>query len=410
LALLASLAAAAAPGAFAMELGLTGFGTIGYARLTEHDITYLRYIDYEGTLKADSVVGVQGEARFNPEWRATVQVVGSAPRTEDDGTEVKVRWAFLSYRPNNDWLLRAGRVRPDFFFNTQNAEVGVTYDSARLPAELYALSPVYDFDGGAVTRSWALDNADVSLEAYWGRSDIKYRFHSESAPPHPYFKERVTVRGLTFTHATAALSLRAGAHFAKVRTQQTDFPETFAPMPIPAPAPFGGTVYVPTGLKPEFHVRIYTAGADWRLGEWRVTAEVARRDVPDLDVAFSGDSSYVTVARQLGKWTPYVTYARLLSDSKVRRMYKAIHGTPVPLAVQGPPFFLLPDYHAGHSDRISVYDQYSTMLGASYSVSATSKIKLEWMRTHFGLTSSLADGQISNRSINVLSASYSVAF
>ena len=105
-----------------------------------------------------------------------------------------------------------------------------------------------------------------------------------------------------------------------------------------------------------------------------------------------------------------MSYARLLSESKVRNTYSAIHGTPVPLAVQGPPFFIPANFHDAHADRISVYDQYSTAVGTSYGFSATSKLKLEWMRTKIGLASSLADGDASNKSTNVFTLAYSVAF
>jgi hypothetical protein len=62
------------------------------------------------------------------------------------------------------------------------------------------------------------------------------------------------------------------------------------------------------------------------------------------------------------------------------------------------------------ADLIPILDQHSTMLGASYSFSATSKLKLEWMRTHVGLASAFVDGDVRNQSFNVFSISYSVVF
>ncbi len=139
--------------AISADYSLTGFGTVGYA-VSDQQAPYLRYIDKGGTFRADSLVGLQGEAQFDPQWGATVQIVASAPRYKEDGMAAQVRWAFASYRPNNEWLLRVGRLRPPVFNNTQNAEVGVTYDEARLPVEVYSLSPAYDIDGGAFTRTW----------------------------------------------------------------------------------------------------------------------------------------------------------------------------------------------------------------------------------------------------------------
>jgi hypothetical protein len=125
----------------AVDFAVTGFGTLGYA-VSDQDFRYLRYIDNGGTFKADSLLGVQVETRFSPAWGGTIQGVASAPRAHDNGYEAKLRWAFLSYRPTNEWLLRVGRLRPPVLIRTQNAEVGVTYDEARLPVEEYSLSPV----------------------------------------------------------------------------------------------------------------------------------------------------------------------------------------------------------------------------------------------------------------------------
>lgn len=403
--------ASCGPGsAIAVDLNVTGFGTIGYAR-SDQNFKYLRYIDNGGTLKTDSLVGLQAEAQFNSHWGATLQAVASAPRTRDDGHEVKVRWAFLSFRPDNEWLLRVGRVRPPVFFNTQNAEVGVTYDQARLPVEVYSLSPVYDIDGLAVTKTWTLANADINLDAYWGKSDIEYRFHFQSEAPQPYFPERITFKGLVLSGTSGGLSLRGGVARATIVTAGTEqFPQTFTPTPIPAPPPFGGTLYVPTGFMPEFSAAVLTLGADWRSGDWRVTAEYGQRRITDVKVGPDSKGAYVTVARRFDKWTPYATYARLLSGSDTRDLYRGINGTAVPLAAQGPPLFVPANFNALLADRISVYDQYSTMLGTSYSFSATSKLKVEWMRTKIGLASSLVDGEVHDKSFNVFSVSYSAAF
>ena len=66
------------------------------------------------------------------------------------------------------------------------------------------------------------------------------------------------------------------------------------------------------------------------------------------------------------------------------------------------------------ADGILAYDQSSWAVGTSYSFSATSKLKAEWMRVRIGQTSSLVDAppasNIRNQHINVLSMSYNVVF
>ena len=395
----------------AVDLQITGFGTAGYAQAFEHDLAYLRYIDYDGTLKADTLIGAQVEVQINPQWSATLQAVASAPRTRDDGVEAKVRWAFVSFRPANDWLIRLGRVRPPVFLNTQNAEVGVTYDSARLPAEVYTLSPIYDVDGAAFTKTWTPANAELNLDGYHGKADVKYRAHYQVDPPARFFPERITATGLVLTYSVGGVLLRGGAHYAELKaTGSEQFPQTYTPTTIPAPPPTGGTLYLPTGLKDEVDTRLFTLGVDWRADPWRVTAEYGKRKTPDSNVLVNDQSAYVTVARRLRAWTPYLTYARMLSKPETRKIYQDVYNTPVPLAVQTAPPFLPANFHRQLGDGASVYDQYSIMLGTSYSFSPTSKLKLEWMRTKVGLVSSLVDGEAHDRSFNVLSVSYSVAF
>jgi hypothetical protein len=403
--LLGSIPAIAAP-----EFAITGYGTLGYAR-SDEDFRYLRYIDRDGTLKADSLLGLQLEARFDPKWSATVQVVASAPRTRDSGYEAAIRWAFVGFRPENDWLLRFGRLRPPVLINTQNAEVGVTYDQARLPAEVYTLSPVYDVDGAAFTKTWTTGGAEIALDGYWGTTKINYRLPFQRFVDQQYFPEKIDLAGLVLSRSSETLLLRAGIHRATLKARgDVPFSQAIEPVSIPAPPPFGGDLFVRSGLADRIHVTVLTFGADWRLQDWRITGEYGQRIVNDVNYGVDSRSAYLTAARSVGKWTPYVTYARLLSGNEVRALYRTLNGTPVPLAALGPPLFLPASYHSILADHVIAYDQHSTMLGASYTFSATSKVKIEWMRTRVGLVSALVDGDVHDKSFNVYSVSYSFAF
>lgn len=404
----------------AVDFAFTGFGSIGYA-VSDKDFQYLRYIDDRGTFKVDSLVGAQIEVRFSPEWGATVQGVASAPRTRDEALEAKIRWAFISFRPDNDWLFRAGRARPPVFLNTQNAEVGATYDQVRLPVEIYSLSPVYDFDGAAITKTWMRDNAEINLDAYWGKTDVKFRlpFQRDPAartlpqlsgiPADQYFQENITAMGVVLSHTSGPLFLRGGVHRATIKFAQP-ISETFTPTAFPAPPPFGGTLWVGQNPQDKVDVTLLTLGADWRSENWRITGEYGQRIVRDTKLGVGSKSGYVTVARTLGKWIPYVTHARLHSDRETRKLYENVNATPVPLGAQGPPLFLPSNLHQILADSMIVYDQYSNTLGASYSFSATSKLKFEWMRTKVGIASAFVDGDVHNKAFNVFSVSYSIVF
>ena len=398
----------------AADFSLTGFGTAGYA-VSDQNFKYLRYIDSGGTLKADSLIGLQGELRVDPQWSATAQVVASAPRTRDNGYETQIRWAFASYRPNNEWLFRVGRLRPPVLINTQNAEVGVTYDQARLPVEVYSLSPVYDVDGGAFTKTWTQEDSEINLDGYLGKSSVKQRTPFQRDATQTFvpsrFPEKIRFMGLVLTRNAGPLLLRAGYHHAMLSADRgQQFVDDPSPVLFPAPPPYGGTIYIPGAVTRTIGVSAVTVGAEWRSGDWRISSEYGRRTVKGTKMGPASNSAHITVARDTGKWTPYVSYARLLSAPVTRKYYQDLNATAVPVGAQGPPLFLPPSYHSIFADAIYAYDQYSMMLGTAYSLSTTSNLKFEWMRTRVGLASALVDGDVHHKSFNVFSMSYNFTF
>lgn len=413
--LLAGVSAVVAGGAaHAVDYTLAGFATLGYARSGER-FQYLRYIDKQGTLKADSLIGLQGEAKFDPQWSATAQIVASAPRTRDDGVEATVRWAFASYRPNNDWLLRAGRLRPPVLINTQNAEVGMTFDQVRLPVEVYSLSPVYDLDGAAFTRTWIGNESETVLDGYLGVSKVKFRIPfqrdaNQTIFPDRYLSEKVNFMGLVVSHNSGPLLLRAGMHHAVIQAEKERPFHDFLPRSFPGPSPFGGVLFAPGKAIDSISVNVLTFGADWRHGNWRLSGEYGQSVINDTQPGIGDKRAYVTIARAFELWTPYVSFARILSASENRKYYRALKATPVPLGAQGSPLFVPGNFHQILADRVQLYDQYSVMIGAAYNLSLTSKLKFEWMRTRIGMGSALVDGDVRHQGFNVLSVSYNVTF
>ena len=403
------------PSALAADYSLLGFGTLGYA-VSDQKAPYLRYIDKQGSFKADSLIGLQGEVQFNPQWGATIQVVGSAPRSRDDGLEATVRWAFLSFRPSNDWLLRAGRIRPPVLINTQNAEVGMTYDAARLPAEVYSLSPVYDIEGVAVTRSWLSDSTEVGLDGYYGRSKLRQRTPfqrdaNQSFVPDKYFPEAITFRGLVLSYGSTALTVRVGAHHAVLRPDKGRiFVEDPSPVLFPGPPPFGGTLYVPGAITKKIGVTAFTLGAEMRQGPWKAFGEFGRRIASGTNMGPASNAAQVNMAYEHGALTPYLGISSLVSASSVQKYYQQLRDTAVPIGAQGPPLFLPATYHGVFADAIYVYDQHSVMVGTSYKFNSSSKLKFELMRTRVGLASALVDGDIHHKGFNVLSMSYNFVF
>ncbi|HEY0665141.1 MAG TPA: hypothetical protein VGD24_03665, partial [Gallionella sp.] len=161
-ALLYGAALSAVSPVLAADVSLSGFGTIGYAK-SDQSYNYQRFVNDKGTLKRDSVLGIQMAAQFTPEWSATVQAKVAPALDDDTRYAASLSWAFLAYRPNNDWLIRAGKLRMPFYLNSENLDVGETYDAARLPNELYSVSPTMDFTGATFLKTWYLADSELDL-------------------------------------------------------------------------------------------------------------------------------------------------------------------------------------------------------------------------------------------------------
>jgi hypothetical protein len=431
-ALLSALLALTAAPASAIDYSLSGFGTVGYAR-SDQSFAYQRFIDDRGTFKRDSVFGGQLDARFSPQWSATVQAKVAPAEDHDQRWQSAVSWAFVSWRPSNDWLFRLGKLRVPLYLTSENLDVGATFDPVRMPAEMYSISPSNDFTGASFNKSWSLDNGnDLSLDGFWGKSKLHWRFFLRDGVPGflpgspplqasgPLFVGiKTEAWGLAATYRQDDNLFRVGAN--QTYTEREDgatFPLTF-----PTFSYFGNTLYKVDGRLPlgpaldsksKFAAQVYTLGVDLNLGhDYRLVSEYARRVVSEIKIGPDTEGAYATVLKRLGAWTPYVTYARLLSKPGSRQLYQGLNG--VNLATNLPLATLINASQRAAADGVPAYDQYSLALGASYALSPTSKLKGELMRVHIGEMSSFIDqpagsSGIGRQGFNVLSLSYSFVF
>jgi hypothetical protein len=409
----------------AADYSLSGFGTVGFTR-SDKAYRYQRVVDNDGTFKRDSVTGVQLDAWLRPTVGVTVQALASPSSTDDDQYDATFAWAFASWRPSNDLLFRLGKQRIPLYLHSQNHDVGVTYDFVRLPTEMYSISPGNDFNGISVSRTWSLGRGDLTVDGYLGTADVVGRFWFRDGIPQiqsagPVFRA-VTLngRGVVLLFKAEEQTYRFGLHRSIGRLSNGS--------PLPANYPFvslmTGVGYFQVdnalpgpGIETVRNIKntIATFGIDLSVGHgYRVVSEYARTlvDTPAAKIANGSERGYVSVLKTAGKWTPYITYAFLRSDSDQRNLRQQVNNNTVPDLLPGAA--LINASQRAGADGILTYDQHSWAIGTSFALSTTSKLKAEWMRVRIGQVSSLVDAppgsNIRNQNINVLSLSYSVVF
>jgi hypothetical protein len=407
----AAAAAALSLGASAQDFSFSGFGTLGYA-VSDKDYEYQRFINDNGTLKRDSVAGAQMDVRFTPEWSATLQ--GKvAPAIDDDSKwKASVAWAFVSWRPNNEWLVRAGKVRLPLYLFSENLDVGQSYDFARMPTEMYSISPTTDIAGLYLTHNWAFATSDLSLDVYSGRAPrVVQRIYSRDVGVQ--FEDVSTrVTGAVLTLRSEDSTWRAGLHHAASKFNGPSAPASLQYQPLPIP---GLGYYVPATYTDKFSNDIFTVGFDMNLSpQWRVIAEYERNFQHDLAQGANTSGGYVSLLRKFDKFTPYVALSKLKTLGSPARAYESLSQLPnVPSYIPGGD-----QINAGQRrllDSIPYFDQESLALGMSYTLTPQSKLKAEFMHTWVGKGSAMIDSPaggppVAHEGINVLSFSYNFAF
>jgi len=398
--------------ASAVDMTLSGFGTIGYA-LSDQPYNYLRFVDERGTFKRDSLLGAQLDIKFDQHWGAAIQTKLAPSDSSDSQWEGVLSWAFVSWRPVDDVLLRLGKLRVPLMLNTENADVGATYDLAHLPVEVYSIAPTTDFVGLSLSKSWLASDLDWALDAYYGRAKNHTRFYGREmrdGDPNPgSWFEAIDVKsgGLVLTARGLNNVFRVGMHYATISK----------PGGMAVDIPYVANAFGPgvgfydirrASREDEMRMPVQNIGASVLLpGEIRLTGEYARTKYSGASRGLSRWGAYLAVSRQFGIWNPYVYYAKTKSTDGALALYNAVNQTVTP-------FPALNNVQKLTADIVLPYDQWTAAVGTSVRVTPRSLIKAEWAQTHTGEASSFVDapsgGDSANKRINVFSLSYSFSF
>lgn len=407
-----------------LPLSLSGFGTAGFA-LSDQSYSYQRFVTNKGTLKRDSILGLQMDAKLNDEFAITMQGKVAPSLSSDEDLAASVSWAFLSWRPTNDWMIRAGRLRVPLYLASENMDVGTTFDFARLPTEVYTTAQTVDGDGLFVSKTWNADANELTLVGYLATARMNYRFYRRDDVPSlslasgSYFVPvKMNAYGMALTLQRGDNTFRVSAHdtYTKITDDQT-MPVTF---PYVSLSP-GLGYYQTSNLLPgpgvsqenDIHTVVYTLGADMEVGEgFRIIGEYVFRNVRNVASGPDSMAGYLALLKPVGKWTPYISAARIQSTSRTRDLYNNVNNNRVP-NYDATAARINASQRAG-ADGVMAYDQTTLALGTSYRVTPTSKIKAEWARTQTGDMSFFIDapsgGESGKKVLNVFSLSYNVVF
>lgn len=138
---------------------------------------YAQVYQFQNGWQADveSLAGLQFTAHYDKRLSATVQLVSRA----DNGTRTDyvptVDWAYVTWKPTENWTLQAGRKRIPFSTYSDYLYIGYAFPWVRAPQEVYGYQ-IYAYDGFNVAYQHYIGDSDwvFNNNIWWGNKTNRH--------------------------------------------------------------------------------------------------------------------------------------------------------------------------------------------------------------------------------------------
>jgi hypothetical protein len=312
-----------------LSAGISGTTTTpksAYATFGGQSVTYDRgyVIPERGTISnkvgfaANSLVGLQFTGNITSTLSAVAQFVSSGSDLGGhDSFTIQTQWAFVRYRPNNQWQLRAGRMRIPLFAYSDTQEIAYTYPWVFLPNTVYRVVPFNNFNGADVVFSQPLGKSDwlLRIHPFYGANESKYDVVAQGlttgqacgaatgfncSPSLVNFKENGIV-GAELSIGNDMIQLRGSyAHASLDASSQT----------------LGNTFSVLTGDNAYFYSVGLKLAADWFHFQGEFASRHAQKAKGSDGNIANLNGMYAMVGGQFGRWFPNITYGNLTTTNR----------------------------------------------------------------------------------------------
>lgn len=267
---------AAAPAA----LALNGFGTLGFARSSEHGADFVfDNLQPKGTGRShewandvDSRLGLQLTANLNSNLSAVLQIVSEY---RWDGTYTPmINWANLRYAITPALSVRVGRIALDSFMASDSRKIGYSNITARPPTEVYRLLVLRDADAIDATYRYSDRDFVNTVTVLYGQRTVT---NTRSVNVHS-----TDVAGVFERFEQGPLTLHAAYQQRRVDNQNP---------------PLG---------------KFMSLGAAWDPGPWFASAEwVKAINFNAANLKIIRAAWYLNGGLRIGDFSPYVTLSEL---------------------------------------------------------------------------------------------------
>lgn len=266
----------------------------------------------------DSRLGAQLSVKADPHWSAVLQVVSE--QRLDHSYRPMVEWANIKYQASPDLALRFGRIALPVFLSADYRKVGYAYPWARTPVEVYGAIPFGNSDGVDATYRWNRGTLKDVTQLFFGST-------GRTLPGAGSMESR-KLAGFSNTLEYGAASARVSMFTTELSIDVLrgffDGLRQFGPQ--------GGALAEHYAVDHKRATAV-SIGASYDPGNWFVMGEMGRM----RSRSFLGDTTgvYASSGYRIGDFTPYLSYARVRSNSATTEPGLDLGGLPAPAAAAG---------------------------------------------------------------------------
>ena len=337
----------------------------GFARLVGGylDAGDVHYQGYNDTISfgQHSLLALQTDVALTETLSFTTQLLAHASAGRDSGVE----WAYLSWRPSNNWNFKAGKMRSPFYLHSDTLDVGFSYPWIIPPQPVYTPYIFPNFTGLSAAYRFNIRDWGVETRAYWGNFDDYITVEDEA----PVNAKTDNLRGLVLEAQRGNLHLRASWHRAvgAVNTPRlARFTDRLRRLGFSSSA---------ASLNTKTSVTYIKAGVSYEALDYFLQAEWTQLRKGDAFAVPAYDGYYLSGGYTFYPFnlpiTAHATYARHHSERQNRRPVddEIQRGTPLRAA-----------YNAILNSRLIGDDSMQSLaLGLRWDVNPAVALKAEWL-------------------------------
>jgi|GEM_PF-4891923 len=187
-----------------------GYGTLGVNKMdgqTKIDRDYFTPYGFQSELNAkqDSKIAIQGIANINDRLDFATQIIAKGKKD----FEPQIEWAYAKVHLTDELQFMAGRQRRSSHLNSENFDIGYSYQFVRPPQTAYiAIGSIFDaIESLNLFYQGSTDLFDYSAQTYIGTAEGEVDIFGTDT----HYKEHQNA-GLTLTLETFDSQLRGGYH------------------------------------------------------------------------------------------------------------------------------------------------------------------------------------------------------